>query len=106
MHVDLQVLRDNLPTYDIGMLEQMSMVYVLKQNPEYISKLYFEHGYCFNCWYQDLDDPRIGHPAFVIHFAGAASAVWWPIIPFCLLSLPDSSVLDRLRRCCMISVLL
>ncbi|KAK9789231.1 hypothetical protein WJX73_005530 [Symbiochloris irregularis] len=65
-----QVLKDNLPTYDIGMLEQMSMVYVLKQRPEYIPRLYFEHGYCFNCWYQDLDDPRIAHPAFVIHFAG------------------------------------
>lgn len=65
-----QVLKENLPTYDIGMLEQMSMVYVLKQNPDYIPRLYFEHGYCFNCWYQDLDDPRIHHPAFVIHFAG------------------------------------
>ena len=64
------MLRDNLPTYDVGMLEQMSMVYVLKQNPDYIKRLYFEHGYCFNCWYQDLDDPRIAHPAFVIHFAG------------------------------------
>lgn len=69
------MLKENLPTYDIGMLEQMSMVYVLKQNPDYIPRLYFEHGYCFNCWYQDLDDPRIHHPAFVIHFAGKARAM-------------------------------
>ena len=66
----MQVLKDALPTYDIGMLEQMSMVYVLMQQPDMIQRMYFEHGYCFNCWYRNMDDPRIDHPAFTVHFAG------------------------------------
>ena len=68
-----QVLKDALPTYDIGMLEQMSMVYILMQDPDMIKRMYFEHGYCFNCWYRNMDDPRIDHPAFVVHFAGDPS---------------------------------
>ena len=65
-----QVLKDALPTYDIGMLEQMSMVYILMQQPDMIKRMYFEHGYCFNCWYRNMDDSRIDHPAFTVHFAG------------------------------------
>ena len=67
------MLKDALPTYDIGMLEQMSMVYILMQDPDMIKRMYFEHGYCFNCWYRNMDDPRIDHPAFVVHFAGETS---------------------------------
>ena len=70
MHAHVQVLKDALPTYDMGMLEQMSMVYILMQDPDMIKRMHFEHGYCFNCWYRNMDDPRIDHPAFVVHFAG------------------------------------
>ena len=66
----LQVLQKTLPTYDIGMFEQNAMVYLLMQNPHFMDKVYFEHSYCFNCWYKDLDSPLIIPPAFVIHFAG------------------------------------
>ena len=47
------------------------MVYILMQQPDMIKRMYFEHGYCFNCWYRNMDDPRIDHPAFTVHFAGA-----------------------------------
>ena len=70
MCVAWQVLQRALPTYDIGMFEQNAMVYLLQQNPAFMDKVYFEHSYCFNCWYKDLDSPKIIPPAFVIHFAG------------------------------------
>ena len=73
VRVRMQVLKDALPTYDMGMLEQMSMVYILMQDPDMIKRMHFEHGYCFNCWYRNMDDPRIDHPAFVVHFAGECS---------------------------------
>ena len=68
--VCVQMLKDALPTYDTGMWEQMGMVYNLMQNPDLIRRIYFENTYCFNCWYRNMDDPRIAHPAFVVHFAG------------------------------------
>ena len=66
----LQVLQKSLPTYDIGMFEQNAMVYLLQQNRHFMDKVYFEHSYCLNCWYKDLDSPKIIPPAFVVHFAG------------------------------------
>lgn len=33
-------------------------------------QMYFEHGFCINCWYKDLDSPQVKHPPFVVHFAG------------------------------------
>lgn len=65
-----QVLQKALPTYDIGMFEQNAMVYLLMQHEHLLYKTYFEHSYCFNCWFKDLDSPKIIPPAFVVHFAG------------------------------------
>ena len=66
----LQVLQTSLPSYDIGMFEQNAAVYVLMQTPELMANVFFEHDYCINCWYKDLDSPLILQPAFVVHFAG------------------------------------
>ena len=74
----MQVLQKTLPTYDIGMFEQNAMVYLLMQNQQLLDKVYFEHSYCFNCWYKDLDSPKIIPPAFVVHFAGQS-----PQVPLC-----------------------
>lgn len=65
-----QVLQAALPSYDIGMFEQNAAVYVLMQSPASMANVYFEHSYCINCWYKDLDSPLIVQPAFVIHYAG------------------------------------
>ena len=66
----VQVLQTSLPSYDIGMFEQNAAVYVLMQQPTLMSNVYFEHSYCINCWYKDLDSPLIRQPAFIVHFAG------------------------------------
>ena len=75
-----------LPTYDIGMFEQNAMVYLLMQNQKYMDKVYFEHSYCFNCWYKDLDSPKIIPPAFVVHFAGGDADSTYSSC--CLLDMP------------------
>ena len=36
----------------------------------YVAQMHFEHGFCINCWYKDLDSPQVKHPPFVVHFAG------------------------------------
>ena len=34
------------------------------------AQMHFEHSFCINCWYKDLDSPQVKHPPFVVHFAG------------------------------------
>ncbi|BDA50038.1 probable glycosyltransferase 3 [Coccomyxa sp. Obi] len=65
-----EMLRAAVPSYDIGMYEQNMLVWRLMNEPDIMAKMHFEHGFCINCWYKDLDSPQVKHPPFVVHFAG------------------------------------
>lgn len=34
------------------------------------AQMHFEHSFCINCWYKDLNSPQVKHPPFIVHFAG------------------------------------
>ena len=90
--VNAQILRAELPDFDIGTYEQNVIVYLMKTNPAIMERVhlshvcciskstkkisshavqvYFEIDYCLNCWYKDVHLPHIPQPPFVIHFAG------------------------------------
>ena len=46
----LQILRDNIKNYDIGMFEQNVITYLAMKQPQTAEKLYFENKFCINCW--------------------------------------------------------
>lgn len=46
----LQLLRDNLENYDMGMYEQNAIAYLAKKQPSLISHIFFEDKFCLNCW--------------------------------------------------------
>lgn len=46
----MQVLRDNLENYDMGMYEQNVIAYLAKKQPDIVNHIYFERGFCLNCW--------------------------------------------------------
>ena len=47
----MQLLRDNLENYDMGMYEQNVIAYLAKKQPQLISHMFFEDKFCLNCWY-------------------------------------------------------
>lgn len=46
----VQMLRDKILNYDIGMFEQNVIAYLVMQQPDLLQRITFETDYCINCW--------------------------------------------------------
>ena len=46
----LQMLRDKIQNFDVGMFEQNVIAYLVMEQPSLLEHIHFEGDYCFNCW--------------------------------------------------------
>lgn len=48
--VCVQMLRDKIQNFDVGMFEQNVIAYLVMEQPNLLEHIHFEGDYCFNCW--------------------------------------------------------